>query len=477
MRCFSIPNISVMKNVRKLLLTCAAGAITATSFGQFTLSGEYRPRAEYRHGFQSVADSNQSSAFFLDQRMRLNLDYKVSDYEFYLSVQDIRTWGSNGQLNVSDGFMSVHQAWAKVNFNPKLGLKLGRQEIIYDDHRIFGNVDWAQQARSHDAAILKYGSEKVKLDVGFAFNQAAPSLIGTEYTLGGSYRDMQFAWFNAPLGKKINMSLLVLNLGKQSSFLDGNGDPAVSYNYTQTLGTHTKFDFGKFKMDFNGYYQMGSSPVTPVMKQSGYLIGLDAKYQVAETWSLGLGYEAQSGTSQSDTASAYTEVNHNFNPHFGTNHKFNGYMDYFYVGNGHGNAGLQDAYLKIKHAKGKWTLGVDVHLFMTGLGVDVLDPVRYGNDYNAFVLAGDATAAAALDPYSYTLKPLLGTEIDLSIGTKINESVALKVGYSHMIANETLASLKGVTYTSGADAGLGRTDQINNWSYVMIIIKPTFLTK
>ena len=44
-----------------------------------------------------------------------------------------------------------------------------------------------------------------------------------------------------------------------------------------------------------------------------------------------------------------------------------------------------------------------------------------------------------------------------------------------MLASETLATLKGVTYTSGADAGLGRTDQMNNWGYVMVIIKPTFL--
>jgi hypothetical protein len=29
-------------------------------------------------------------------------------------------------------------------------MKLGRQEVIYDNSRIFGNVDWAQQGRSHD---------------------------------------------------------------------------------------------------------------------------------------------------------------------------------------------------------------------------------------------------------------------------------------------------------------------------------------
>ena len=35
--------------------------------------------------------------------------------------------------------------------NEKFAFKVGRQEINYDDARIFGNVDWAMQARSHDA--------------------------------------------------------------------------------------------------------------------------------------------------------------------------------------------------------------------------------------------------------------------------------------------------------------------------------------
>jgi len=466
-----------MKNLKKLVLTAVAGMIAATSFGQFTLSGEYRPRAEYRRGYKSVADTNQQNAFFIDQRTRLNLDYKVDDYEFYLSVQDIRTWGSNAQLNVSDGFMSVHQAWAKANFNKQWGVKLGRQEIIYDDHRMFGNVGWAQQARSHDAALLQFRGEKAKLDVGVAFNQNGPKLVGTDYSLGSSYRDMQYAWFHMPFGKNVKMSLLALNLGQQVAVTNTAGNDHKSIQYTQTFGTHTKFIFGKFKAILNGYYQMGSASVTPVKSTSAYLLGLDLSYQIAEPFSIGLGYETQSGTTQTDTTSAYNDVAHSFNPYFGTNHKFNGFMDYFYVGNWGGNVGLQDAYLKLKFKKGIWSAGLDVHLFMGGLGTEVLDAVSYTTAYTDLVTAGDQAGADALDMYSYTLPSMLGTEIDLSLGTKINKSVSVKAGYSHMLASETLATLNGVLNTSGPDAGRGRTDQINNWGYVMVIIKPTFLKK
>ncbi len=442
-----------MKKVKKIVLTGILGLITTSSFGQLVLSGEIRPRAEYRHGYKSVADSNQAAGFFIDQRTRINVDYKVSDYQFYVSLQDIRTWGANSQLNVSDGFLAVHQAWAKVNFESNWGLKLGRQEISYDDDRIFGNVGWAQQARSHDAALLQYNNGKLKLDIGGAFNQAGPTSVGTDYAVPKSYRDMQYVWANRSFGKKVQVSLLALNIGQQVSSAGTN-----SMNYTQTVGTHTKLNFDKFKLNFNGYVQMGSPAMTPVKPLFASLLGLDMSYNVSKEFVLGLGYERQSGTSQTDTTEAYNDKSYSFTPWFGTNHKFNGYMDYFYVGSGHGAVGLQDAYLKLKYKKDKWSVGLDAHLFMSA--ADVLDPLELAT-------SGKWTA----------MNSMLGTEFDLSFMRKLNKSVTLKAGYSHLLATETLATLKGVTYTSGTDAGKGRTDQINNWGYVMIIFKPTFLKK
>jgi hypothetical protein len=470
-----------MKNLKKLVLTGIAGMIAATSFGQseFTLSGEYRPRAEYRHGYKSVADSNQQNAFYIDQRTRLKLNYKVKDYEFYISVQDIRTWGANAQLNVSDGFMSIHQAWAKANFNENWGIKLGRQELNYDDARILGNVAWLQQARSHDAAVIQWQTEKSKLHIGAAFNQEGMPMVGTDYpsTLNpaATYRDMHYAWFNTKFGEKVNMSLLAMNLGKQITVINTEGNNHKSMHYILTAGTHTKFNFGKFKAVLNGYYQFGSAFTTPQSDHGAYLLGLDLNYQVAKTFSVGLGYETQSGRTQTDTSSAYLGASQAFNPFFGTNHKFNGLIDYFYVGNGHGNVGLQDAYLKLNFKKGIWSAGLNVHMFMTGLGVDVYDATRYNTALGAATTQAEIDAIQAGQYTDYTLGNMLGTEIDFSFGTKINKSVAVKAGYSHMLASETLATLKGVTYTSGADAGLGRTDQMNNWGYVMVIIKPTFL--
>ena len=81
-----------MKLTKKLLLGGAMVLAAAPSFAQFTLDGEIRPRFEYRHGFQSVADSNQANAAFVEQRTRLNFGYKTEGYIFKVTVQDIHVW-------------------------------------------------------------------------------------------------------------------------------------------------------------------------------------------------------------------------------------------------------------------------------------------------------------------------------------------------------------------------------------------------
>lgn len=466
-----------MKISKKILLAACFGTITMNAGAQFTLTGELRPRAEFRNGFKTVMDSSQTSAFFVDQRTRLNFGYKVKDYEFYVSVQDVRVWGSTAQLNLTDGFLSLYEAWGKAKINEQWGLKLGRQEITYDDQRIFGGVGWAQQARSHDAAIIQFDNKKSKLDLALAFNQANAGLTGTGYTGPSTYRDMYYAWFNHSFSDKIQTSWLAMGIGRQA-------EPTV-YNYIGTFGTHTKLNLNKFSLAFNGFYQLGSDLSNYTNSQgethykgyTGYLLGLDLKYQATKTFNIGLGYELQSGTSQTDTTEAYNSKNHSFIPWFGTNHKFNGVMDYFYVGNSHGNVGLQDLFLNLTYQKEQWTFGLSTHMFMTALGVEVLDNDSYTAEYNRLVTAGDITSATALDPLNFKYKSNLGTEIDFSLATKINSSVTLKAGYSFMLATSTLYHLKGVQYYNiGSDGQMNQRElPANHWGYIMVIFKPNFL--
>lgn len=65
-----------MKNGRIILLVASMiWMTTRESHAQFKLCGEFRPRAEYSHGYKTPALDNQKASLFVSQRTRLNLDF------------------------------------------------------------------------------------------------------------------------------------------------------------------------------------------------------------------------------------------------------------------------------------------------------------------------------------------------------------------------------------------------------------------
>ena len=397
---------------------------------QLTIAGEFRPRTEYRHGFKTLASQNQDAALFTDQRTRLNFDFESKGYRFYLSIQDVRVWGSQKQLVVDDGATTtLHQAYAEIFLNDKLTLKTGRQEIIYDDHRIFGNVGWAQQARSHDAILFKFKNQGLKLDLGLAYNQNEAGLKGTTYTIVNSYKTFQYLWLHKDL-KKMNVSILGLNNGLQ---VRNPGGTYGGLHFTQTLGTRIGYKAKKMTTYLSLYYQGGVLPDSLGTQLSASLLGLDIAYKPTKFMTVVLGFEQQSGNSQIATESKRKA----FTPYYGTNHKFNGFMDYFYVGNHIQSVGLQDLYLKLKYKKGKLSTGIDGHYFLA--------------------------AADVVDETSKAMPSGLAVELDLYMRTQIAEGVGLSAGYSQLFASETMQVLKG-----------GDKQETANWAYMMIVIKPTF---
>ncbi len=191
-----------MKLIRYITLALFTFLVTNT-FAQLKIDAELRPRFEYRHGYKTLFPDNSDPAAFVSQRTRLIAGYKTENLDFYLSIQDVRVWGDVPQLNTSDnnGF-TIHQAWAKISLADNLALKAGRQEIIYDDSRFFGNVGWAQQARSHDVALFKYHKNSFNMDIGFAFNQNGETLTETTLTVPKTYKALQYVWFHKNCANK-----------------------------------------------------------------------------------------------------------------------------------------------------------------------------------------------------------------------------------------------------------------------------------
>ncbi|MDP6922072.1 MAG: alginate export family protein [Lutibacter sp.] len=282
------------------------------------LSAELRPRLENRQGYKSLLAEDQEAASFVSQRTRLNLAFTQENLHMGVSLQNVRVWGDVSTLAASDKATAFHEAWAEAILSPALSLKFGRQEIVYDDSRIFGNVGWAQQGRSHDAMLAKFTLDSNRtLHLGFAMNADAQTNTKVAYSNAAGYKNFQYAWYHHKLGR-LGMSLLFLNNGVN---YDNDGQQAV--DYSRTFGGRLYYKIGNITTDFSSYYQGGQLAGNTM--NARYFSG-NLTFRPRAGVSLKLGTEYLSGKDMNDTSS---EVK-SFVPLYGTNHKFNGWMDYFF---------------------------------------------------------------------------------------------------------------------------------------------------
>ena len=401
---------------------------------QFTLDGEFRPRTEYRHGFGNLIPDAADAGFGISTRARLNAGFMTDNYRVYISLQDVLVWGENRQILPYDqnNSFAIFQAWAEIKLGENTATKIGRQVLSYDDQRILGGLDWAQQGRNHDAALIKYKKDNFILDVALAFNQdySHPTgfvSAGTAYNTTGffSYKTMQMLYMKQKW-EKMTGSLLLMNNGFQEFDAANNADGVSNL---QTLGTHLNYKNGSFGVAANAYLQSGQRQGAVDVK-GAYLLGLDFSYKVSPKVGLGAGLESISGN---DGGAGETGA---FFPLYGTNHKFNGFMDYFYVGNHANSIGLVDL-----HVSANFKLNKSSSLMVKALN-----------------FRGEQALASG--------EKSLGTEIDLVYKKKF-KGYALVLGYSQMFANDGMYELKGITESAAAGS--------QNWAWAMLVIKPKFL--
>lgn len=406
------------------------------------ITGEIRPRYELRHGYKTLFPDDATPANFVSQRTRLNGYFANNTFTAFLSLQDVRVWGDVNQLNKGDVYgLSVHQAWAQVKLTKFLSLKAGRMEIVYDDHRIFGSVGWAQQARSHDAAVFKFFfGDNHKLDLGFAINAMQESLYKVAYE-NKNYKTIQWLHYHGDFGKS-GLSVLFLNNGLA---YDADADTAKydeKIAYSQTIGARYSLKAQKIKFNVAVYYQGGKNKANNDL--AAMYFGGDVSLHLVKGFSFGLGGEYLSGTATKDKGIS-GEKDKSFTPFYGTNHKFNGWMDYFYVGNHGGSVGLIDIYIPLVYMVKKVTFKLIPHYFMSAATVSTANEAGRGiNEWKDYSSG-------------------LGTEIDFSVGYAVTKGVVIAGGYSQMFATETMQVLKGGNYQN-----------TSNWAWVMITFKPTF---
>ncbi len=392
---------------------------------QLTLSGQFRPRLEFRNGYRTPTTDAAKAALFVSQRSRLTLDFVNKRVTTKLSFQDVRVWGDESQLSNTTN-VAVHEAWVQIGITDNSAIRLGRQELIYDDHRLMGSVDWVQQARSHDALGFRSKKNGLSTHVILAYNNEGESLAKTDYSLS-NYRSMGLLWLNKTFDSGWGASII--------SVTDGFEDADGKLHYRWTLGPHVKYNKNKYALTSTFYYQLGET--TSEVDLSAYFFSISNMFKF-DNASVGIGLDFVSGTDAMDNSNQ--KIN-SFHTLYATNHKFYGFMDYFLnIPADTKGGGLIDIYAKAKTKLGaKSSLDLHVHYFM--LANNVIDPLAPSN----------------------SLDKGLGFEADAVYTIKIYADLLFKVGWSFMVPTDSMRAIKG-----------GDDSNFNTWAWTMIVYKPTF---
>ncbi|MEH0153565.1 alginate export family protein [Limibacter armeniacum] len=458
--------------MKKFTLTICCLCCTLYANAQFTLEGQYRPRAEVRNGFKAPILTDTEVAAFVEHRARITAGYSQSKLGFKLSVQDVRIWGETGQINKADNLLSIHEAYGEYKPSKNSTFRIGRQEVAIDGHRFFGTLDWAAQARAFDAVRYLYkDSIGNEFQLMGTFNQngltdsSSPEPAkntGNFYNSGAYAGANTYTGFGLPLPKAQVMGYVKKMFGTANISFMGlvdfmqptEGHPYPLYHF----GISPNYKLDKLNLSGQLYYSTGTqklSATNPELednKLSAYMLSLSLQHTGLKGKPL-LGVDYISGDDKGTT-----DVTEGWAPLYGTNHKFYGFMDYFYVGSGHnggGNnksGGLVDIYLKTTFKVGE-SSNLLAHLHAFSSPTDVYD-------------------LSSADPEA-TLGSYLGTELDLVFVKKLAENITFKAGYSQMFGTTSMQQVKGQFNT---DTGkYANIKGMQNWTWVMINFTPKFL--
>jgi hypothetical protein len=417
----------MMKTKLYLVSMIALSVFSATSmWGQkLKVDGEIRTRIEYRNGFKSpVADTLDATAVGA-LRTRINLSYSDEKINSKFTLQDARIFGETG-TNDTKNSLGIFEAWGSYLFAPSFSVTLGRQAIEYDDKRLFSASNWSN-GNAHDLMLWKFESDSLfKLHLGIAYNNAADDNYEKIYKVERSYKYLTYIWFGKSF-KKLDFSALWVNDALEY------GTKTDQKAYRNTIGGNLGMKKKEIPFSFyaSGYYQFGHDATNKEL--NAYLLALTAQYQITNVWSISAGTDYFSGTDTDDAAKGKDKT---FNKLYGTNHSFNGSMEY-------------------------WTTLPAQGLFDLFGGVTFKPNTKFDINatFHSFALAKELPS---------TDKKGIGSEIDITANYTVSSQLAIQGGYSAYFKNDQTDILKKQVNVD---------TRFPQWAYIMLTFKPKFFNK
>jgi len=402
------------------------------------VDGEIRPRVEYRDGLTKPLLETTDPGVSAIQRTRLGLNFTSGLLKTQITIQDARTFGQN-PTSSSDATTGILEAWAEMVLMPGGTLKVGRQILTYDDKRLFSACDWSNTGASHDMALFKYSVNDFQGHFGIAYNNNSIISSETYYLPKSNYRYMGFVWLTKDIMNGLNLSLIGVDEGVQDTTGTKNGVNYLKTNmfHAYTYGGNLKFADGNSPLMIlaTAYYQGGKNSLGS--KMNGKQLALTIDYKLSDLLSANIGSNYISGDNKSTDG-----TQSNFKKLYGTDHSFNGYMEYWKVPL---TQGLLDYYAGVTGKIGKdLSINGTYHLFNSEFSGKNKKGISFSKE--------------------------LGSEFDLTLNYKLNEWATVQGGWStYFISSNVLIAKDMMNSTT---APIIRTPQ---WAYVMFTIRPTFL--
>lgn len=425
-----------MKKIYALILLTLVTA--SATYAQLVISGEVRPRVELYNGNNAPkSNTDNIPGLAIQQRTRLTFTYngteETAGLKIVFSPQMINFWGQMpqaydligaGTQGGPEGTLSVFEAYAQYALSDAFTLKFGRQAISYGDQRWFGALGWAASGRSHDAFVGKFKLGKSTLDIGLSLGRTShgnsPAQVLGNGALRSGYKSLQYLWFEPSISESLKLPIMLTNITNQDSI----SASFASHSNVTTFGIMPQVIVSdELSFDASVYYQFSAESGVDL---AASLFSLSATYKGLPI-PLTLGADVVSGKKYDDTE-ATTKT---WQQPFGTNHKFYGFMDFFYVGETR-TEGLNDIFLKtVINTGDKSKLLVHFHNFSSN---------------QEYLSKKDASATKAI-----------GSEIDLIYNLNVSKGFNTKLGYSQFVASEDF------------DAVLG--NDFNNWVWLQLTAK------
>lgn len=404
----------------------SAYSINDSTFKEFKIHAEFRPRTEFRNGYRALRTDSSNPAFFTSQRTRLTLQYEQDQkFIFNFSLQDVRFWGEDDPRS-TDGTIQVFEAYIEPAITKNLSARIGKQRVMYDNERLFAQNDWRQNAGTHDALRLMWYKKNLQADIMAAFNQAEEKNFETYYTpVFSSYKSL-FVHF---LKYNISNSWSYTHLHATEGFQD-LVDLKNTF-YRNTSGGRLEWQKNRLYLTLSAYYQYGETPLGKDL--NAFYLQPELRFSWTKKFKSYLGAEIFSG----DNGENPVAQSHSFDALYGVNHRFLGTMDYFIrFPKDFNNAGIINPYLFLFYDfSPKISLKSDLHLFYS---------------QNKFVVQQEI------------IPSYLAFENDILLTFKPNTYTKIDLGLSWLKATQSMEYIK-----QG-----GNADKLAQWAYVQITCKP-----